>query len=976
MTHFFERRDRWGNGMALWVLAGMLFLVPMAAWSLLSLHMENEVHQWIPRDNPDWKKFEFAQRHFPAEDAILFSWDHSSLDDPRLPRLASRLRGTVDAHGVRYGGSKYIDRIRTPHDLILQMKKDKVPVEDAVNRLTRILIGAGPLRVVLTEMGRTRQQRAIDAIRQAVRRETGIEPVVTVAGDGPDYGTDVAAGESTADEPGEASPDRSMAGAAETDLSPEMALADELPVVPRHDLVVWWQGMHWDPAKVAAAREAILEVHLPVGRQTAPATPPGDQRLGLDRRLVQDCLQVAGSPIGIAIYLTEAGKADRPSAFRWLLQAAEDSGIPAASVHMGGSAVTGTSLNREVMRAVWDREVPVYMLHRRSLVLASSVVGGLLALWLLRSFRLAGLVMGVSLYTTLISTALVPLAGSTMNMVLVVMPTLLLVTTLSIAIHIANYWQHAAAANLATAIGEAMSMARGPVIWAGLTSAIGQASLVTSSLSPVRDFGIYSAIGTLVSLVVALYGLPALLQLWPCRSTPRLEDLDNAFWHGLAAWIARRKHLVNAISLVVSLGCAAGLFFFQTETKVIRYFSENTRAVQDYNFIEGHLTGIIPVDIIVRFDRESQQAMKFLERRQLVKRIQADLQSIRDVSGSLSLSDFLPDAELPSEGASLRARQKFAATSRVIEDRVKSGKNPASRSLLAVADRAGEFNAEGDELWRITAQVAIMSDLNYNDLRVRLDAICQNVLREASGSSFEKVPALGDERGYHPYASHVVTGMIPLFLATQHELLQSFILSFTGAFGSIALVVMLVLRHPVAGLLAMVPNVLPIVAVFGLISWCGLHIDIGSTITASIALGITIDGTLHLITWFRIGIQQGKSRDEAVAQALGHCGPAMWQTTLIVSCGLLMLYPADLILISRFGWLMAALLAAASVSDLVLTPALLAGPLGYLIQRCTSVPAGGATLAPEPELPATVSAEQSGKPHLESRRMKLRRIDS
>ncbi|MFM7163185.1 MAG: MMPL family transporter, partial [Planctomycetaceae bacterium] len=169
--------------------------------------------------------------------------------------------------------------------------------------------------------------------------------------------------------------------------------------------------------------------------------------------------------------------------------------------------------------------------------------------------------------------------------------------------------------------------------------------------------------------------------------------------------------------------------------------------------------------------------------------------------------------------------------------------------------------------------------------------------------------------------------------------------SFAGAFLSIAVVVMFVLRNPLAGFLAMIPNVLPIVAVFGVISWLGIQIDIGSTVTASIALGITIDGTLHLVTWFRQGILEGKTRAEAVAQALGHCGPAMWQTTLIVSCGLIVLYPCDLVLISRFGWLMAVLLAAASISDLVLTPALLAGPLGALIERTTlrSADAGAAT---------------------------------
>jgi len=191
---------------------------------------------------------------------------------------------------------------------------------------------------------------------------------------------------------------------------------------------------------------------------------------------------------------------------------------------------------------------------------------------------------------------------------------------------------------------------------------------------------------------------------------------------------------------------------------------------------------------------------------------------------------------------------------------------------------------------------------------------------------------------------------------------------------------MFVLRHPVAGFLAIIPNVLPIGAVFGVISWFGLPVDIGSTVTASIALGITIDGTLHLITWFRIGIQQGKCRAEAVSLALGHCGPAMWQTTLVVSLGLLMLLPADLILISRFGWLMSALLGAASLSDLVLTPALLAGPLGYIIQRHTPVdPAAARTEEAATAIPERIDLDPvemtPGKPHIGTKSVRIRRAD-
>ena len=67
-------------------------------------------------------------------------------------------------------------------------------------------------------------------------------------------------------------------------------------------------------------------------------------------------------------------------------------------------------------------------------------------------------------------------------------------------------------------------------------------------------------------------------------------------------------------------------------------------------------------------------------------------------------------------------------------------------------------------------------------------------------------------------------------------------------------------------------------------------------------------------------------------QALQHCGSAMTQTTLVIALSLLLLYPAELLLISRFGWVMAALLGVAWLSSVVLLPALLAGPLGRLIE--------------------------------------------
>ena len=149
---------------------------------------------------------------------------------------------------------------------------------------------------------------------------------------------------------------------------------------------------------------------------------------------------------------------------------------------------------------------------------------------------------------------------------------------------------------------------------------------------------------------------------------------------------------------------------------------------------------------------------------------------------------------------------------------------------------------------------------------------------------------------------------------------------------------MIVLRSPLSGVYTMLPNLMPVILVFGLLSWSGLKVDIGTMITASVALGIAVDGTLHLLTWFKDLVSRGIPVEESVGRALEHCGPAMWQTSAAIGLGMLALLPADLLLVSRFGWMMAALIFAALIADIVFLPALLGGLLGRLIRNAAVTP--------------------------------------
>ncbi|MEX0717852.1 MAG: MMPL family transporter [Planctomycetaceae bacterium] len=954
MTHFFDKRDRWGHGYALWVLAGMMFLVPFALWSLKQIRLENDVESWLPEDDPQAATLAWYRGVFPDEDRMLVSWDGSSLDDPRVARFAERLRGRADREGIRRNGLPEVESVVTPQDLIARMTQpnvggQRVSHEEAVRRLRGVLVGPGKLKVRLTETGRQAPE-ARDLLLKQAREELGIDAVAHPPAPRPgleeafleDEGEEevVPAGEPTAEE----------LAAEEAALAAEEELAAAPGGLPyrEHDLQIDWPGMHSQPERLEAFQRMAAEL-------TAKLTP----RSPNESPLVAETFFVPGSPIAMTVVLSEAGAADRGTAMRKIHETAAEVGIPPETLRMGGSPVAGHELNVEVKKALSNTEHPWWMLHRRSPILLSCLVGALVSIVLLKNLRLATLVQASAFYTVLATVAVVPITGGSMNMVLVVMPTLLLVLTLSAAIHVANYWKNAANRDPATSVAETVRMAFMPCLLAAVTTAIGLMSLTTSPLAPVRDFGLYSSLGCLILLGVVLYALPAMLQYWPAAPPP-LEEVDRTSWRKFAGLLCRHSKAVSIGCVALFVAGTIGLYRFRTEIKVIRYFPDESRVVQDYDFLEDQLAGIVPVQMIVRFDRESQTDLLFTERVEIVRDIQERMREHPEISGTLALSDFLPEIPPPAQASRLAA-MRASRTALEVERGIQEAEGTAAfltksseeaRLPGSVGDENGRvLNEAGDELWRITAQVAIMSDLDYGELvgdephyaalPGNLNHIARSVLKDYGG------------------ADHVVTGTVPVFLRTQQAVLESLIRSFGLAFALIAVVMMVLLKNPLAGLWTMLPNSLPVAFVFGLVSWGRIPVDIGTMITASVALGIAVDGTLHLLTWFQAAIREGASRDEAVRRALAHCGPAMWQTSAAVGIGLLMLSFVDLLLVSRFGWLMAAMIGAALVADVVLLPTLLAGPLGRLLERTVAAEKGSKS-PPTPASPAPA-------PHLEQR---------
>jgi uncharacterized protein len=151
----------------------------------------------------------------------------------------------------------------------------------------------------------------------------------------------------------------------------------------------------------------------------------------------------------------------------------------------------------------------------------------------------------------------------------------------------------------------------------------------------------------------------------------------------------------------------------------------------------------------------------------------------------------------------------------------------------------------------------------------------------------------------------------------------------------IAAVMTIVFRDIRAGLYTMLPNVWPVAVVFGLLSWFDVALDIGTMMTASVAMGVCVDDTVHFANWFRRATRLGLDRRAAVVLAFENSAGAIYQSTVIVALGLVTFALSSFMPTRRFGLLMCTLLAFGLVADLVLTPAMLSGAVGrFFIRGC------------------------------------------
>jgi hypothetical protein len=311
-----------------------------------------------------------------------------------------------------------------------------------------------------------------------------------------------------------------------------------------------------------------------------------------------------------------------------------------------------------------------------------------------------------------------------------------------------------------------------------------------------------------------------------------------------------------------------------------------------YDFIEARLGGITPLEIV--FESDHRGGLRDPAALAAIARLQNFLDAEPATQRGVSIADWVDQARDALEAPAQRALPLDAAAL----ERV-------AFVLEAVAKDDLPYWVRDD--WRqarlSTRSLGLDSEQNHA-LLLRVERAAQEALAGVPG------------------VRATVTGLVPVFARMEEYLLTSQIQSFGTALLAIFVVFVLLLRSPGWALVAMLPNVVPVVWTLAFMALFEIPLDVVTVMIASITLGVVVDDTIHLLHGFERAQAEGKAPGAAMSDALLRSGHALVFTALVLALGFGTLALSEFRPTARFGELTALTIAVALVAELLLLPAL------------------------------------------------------
>jgi len=501
--------------------------------------------------------------------------------------------------------------------------------------------------------------------------------------------------------------------------------------------------------------------------------------------------------------------------------------------------------------------------------------------------------------TLLLTIAFIQLSGGYLEIMSSTIAPILLCVGVADAVHMISKYDDSreAGRDKSFSILEMMTTLGSATFLTSVTTAIGFASLMSSTVVPMKMFGIYTAMGVLLAYIVTILFLPAALKM--SKKKRVVDEKSNYFYpaiHSLLIKMAvlNRKHYKKVLlsGLVITIIFLGGISKLNVNGKVFDDIGEDSQLMKDSRFFTENIAPQFPLEFIIDTGiSEGVTSVELLERLML---LEEHLLSYPEVYRVVGLHTLLNEVHVKINQESDNYQSRSPGSDQAIAQYL---------LLLEISDF--------DDLFRLV-------DFDYRTLRIT------SFTDDAGSSKINEIrQGIQEFLDVHFQDEEVITtGTTILSADLTEKIVYSLAWSIIIAVCAIALIMTLLFKNIRLIIISMIPNLLPLIVVAGIMGYFNIDIKPSTAIIFTIALGIAVDDSIHYLARFRIEYLRRGAVNPALAATTIRTGRAIIITSLILIAGFGTLVTSAFTSTAMMGLMVCTTIFAALIADLFILPSL------------------------------------------------------
>ncbi len=445
-----------------------------------------------------------------------------------------------------------------------------------------------------------------------------------------------------------------------------------------------------------------------------------------------------------------------------------------------------------------------------------------------------------------------------------------------------------------------------PNLFTSLTTVAGFFSLSFTPIPPVQVFGIAVAFGVSLAWVLTVVLIPAYIALLNEKKMGSFGATEEHHSGLLSTFLARwgsftvRRWKAVLVGAVAVVGLAIyGISHIEINDNPTKWFNKKHPIRVADVVLNSHFGGTYSAYLVLEAADKSAEMFQDPAALTYIEALQAYLLKTGYVGKSTSLADVTKKVYYELMGGD----QKDSVI-------------PATRQAVAQSLISFENSHKPDDLWHFVTP-------DYSKLNLWLQ------LR--SGDNKDMAALLRQVERYlaqHPFPGkiqHHWAGLTYINMVWQDKMVGGMLVNFLGSFFIVLWMMVVLFRSPVTGLISMIPLTVTILVIYGSLGFTGKEYDMPVAVLSALTLGLAVDFAIHFIERSRQLYAQNQSWPQTAQLMFQSPARALFKNALVISIGFLPLFASPLVPYNTVGFFMFMIMLVASVSTLMILPALISG---------------------------------------------------